>query len=224
MQKTQVLTSFYSTLLGTTQPSTWHFSLSSIYPSNSTNLHHIDAPFSHTEIAESVLGMNMHASLGPDGFGPTFYRKFWPLVKSKLHDLFQNFHSLQIDLQSLNRSYMVLIPKNSDAHTADASRPIALQNCPIKAISYLLTNRLQRSIYSLVNPNQTGFISGRGIAENFVFAADILNCCHRRKAPTIVIKLDFRKAFDSVNWYSLLKILNHHGIPPRFVAWVELLL
>jgi hypothetical protein len=69
---------------------------------------------------------------------------------------------------------MVLIPKKENARTPDAFRPISLQNCPIKAIAKTLTNRLQKIIPLLVNPNQTGFIGGRCISENFVFAANIL--------------------------------------------------
>jgi hypothetical protein len=73
----------------------------------------------------------------------------------------------------------------------------------------------------LVSQDQSGFISGRCISDNFVYAADLLNCCHKSKAPTIVIKLDFKKAFDSVKWDSLLAILEHRGFPPRFCRWIR---
>jgi hypothetical protein len=69
----------------------------------------------------------------------------------------------------------------------------------MKAITKVLTSRLQQNIHALVDADQTGFLSGRRISENIVYAADILRCCHLRKAPTIVFKIDFRKAFDSVN-------------------------
>jgi mannosylglycoprotein endo-beta-mannosidase len=39
-----------------------------------------------------------------------------------------------------------------------------------------------------------------------------------------MIKLDFRKASDSICWDSLLKILRHRGFPPKYVAWVKTLL
>lgn len=40
----------------------------------------------------------------------------------------------------------------------------------------------------------------------------------------MVIKLDFRKAFDSISWVSLLKILRHRGFPTRFCDWIDDLL
>jgi hypothetical protein len=73
----------------------------------------------------------------------------------------------------------------------------------------------------LVHADQSGFISGRCIAENFVYAAELLNCCHKRKAPAMIIKLDFRKAFDSISWKSLQKILKHRGFPRRFQMWIK---
>jgi hypothetical protein len=69
----------------------------------------------------------------------------------------------------------------------------------MKAITKVLTMRLQSAIQTLVDADQTGFLSGRCISENIVYAADLLSCCHMRKTSTMVFKIDFWKAFDSVN-------------------------
>ncbi len=39
----------------------------------------------------------------------------------------------------------------------------------------------------------------------------------------IVLFLDFRKTFDSVNHLFLFTLLSHMGFPPEFVAWITLL-
>jgi len=49
-------------------------------------------------------------------------------------------------------------------------------------------------------------LKGRSIAENFIYAADIVQACHKQ-APAIAPKLDFRNAFDSVSWQALDDIL-----------------
>jgi hypothetical protein len=51
-----------------------------------------------------------------------------------------------------------------------------------------------------------------------------VQCCHRRRVPALVIKLDFAKAFDSVNWTSLLHILRAQGFPDVWIRWMETLL
>jgi hypothetical protein len=76
---------------------------------------------------------------------------------------------------------MVLIPKKPGATEANAFLPISLQNCCIKILTKILTTRLQSQISRLVDIDQTGFIRGRSITENFVYAMELVQCCHKRK-------------------------------------------
>ena len=63
------------------------------------------------------------------------------------------------------------------------------------------------SMRAVVRLDQSRFVLGRCIIESFAYAADLLHCCYRRDSPTIILKLDFHKAFDCVNWSSLAHIL-----------------
>jgi hypothetical protein len=90
-------------------------------------------------------------------------------------------------------------------------RPIALQNFTVKCISKVLTTRLQPHIPSLISPDQYGFVMGHCLADNFVYVADLLRCCYQWQCPTIVLKLDFHKAFDCVSWDNLNTILLFRG-------------
>lgn len=56
-------------------------------------------------------------------------------------------------------------------------------------------------------------MKGRSISENFVYATELIQCCFQRKAPTLVLKLDFAKAFDSVDWQCLMDVLSARGFP-----------
>ena len=119
---------------------------------------------------------------------------------------------------------MVLLPKKPDACTVDAFRPICLQNCCVKILAKILTTRLQLQISKLVDLDQTGFIRGRSITENFVYAMELVQCCHKRRAPTLVIKLDFAKAFDTVNWDALEVVLQDRGFNSVWQRWIKLIL
>lgn len=122
------------------------------------------------------------------------------------------------------RAFIVLIPKGVAPPSPDAFRPISLQNCPPKALAKLLVNRLKPVIPALVHPDQTGFLSGRTISENFLYAADVLHVCARTKAPMLVFKLDFSKAFDSVSGPTLLSILRVRGFSEKWLGWISSLL
>jgi len=168
--------------------------------------------------------MNRCSAPGPDGFGTGFYAAAWQTIQSEVLAFLDGFHSEDIDLQRINRSYMVLLPKKPGAVAVDCFRPICLQNCSVKIAAKILTTRLQREIAELVALEQTGFVKGRSIAENFVHAAELVQVCHKRKAPTLVLKLDFAKAFDTVNWNFLLTVLQVRGFDVKWRNWVQKLL
>jgi len=94
----------------------------------------------------------------------------------------------------------------------------------MKLFTKVMANRVRPYITSLVDGDQTGFVHGRNIAENYVYAADLLACCHKRKIPTVALKLDFRKAFDSVSWDSLLAILEARGFDSKWIGWISTIL
>lgn len=183
--KAVVLHNFYSDLPGQLVQNTWDFLLSDLYTSASIHSDGLTAPFTMAEITEAIFAMDVNSSPGPDGFGPSFYSAFWTQTKGTLLRLLDSFHAGVLDLDGLSRAHLVLLPKKDGANTADAFRPISLQNCPMKLITKVLSSRLRPQILSLIDPGQTGFIHGRNIFENFIYAADLLSYCHKWRVPTI---------------------------------------
>lgn len=91
----------------------------------------------------------------------------------------------------------------------------------MKIASKCLATRLQAFIANLIHPDQTGFVRQRCITENFAYAAEIVQCYHKRKIPTVVLKLDFQKAFDSVQWSVLDSILAAKNFPALWRRWIN---
>lgn len=168
--------------------------------------------------------MDHNSAPGPDGFGSAWFAENWELVQQDLMDLFSDFFAGTANIEKINKAFIVLLPKRHGATTPDAFRPISLQNFLVKVITKVLTNRLQLQISQLIDLDQTGFMKGRFIAENFVLATELVQCCHKRKSPTLVLKLDFAKAFDSIEWDSLIKILHARGFPDLWCDWITKLL
>ena len=131
------------------------------------------------------------------------------------------FAAGEADLERLNRAFVVLLPKKPGAISPADYRPICLQNCSLKIAAKMLTTRLQKEIPKLIDIDQTGFIKGRSISENFIYALELVQSCHKRRLPTLVLKLDFAKAFDSVNWDSLLTIMACRGFPETWCSWIS---
>jgi len=223
--KTAALTSHFQQTLGSPGDASWSFNVEDLYadcPRVSEMA--LIAPFCSSEALTAVRAMNAHSAPGPDGFGPSFYKAAWNTVQPQLMAFLDAFYNLEAELERVNRSYIVLIPKTTTAVAVTAFRPICLQNCDVKVASKILTSRLQCELQNLISLEQTGFLQGRSISETFIYAMEIVQCCHKRKVPTLVLKLDFAKAFDTVIWDSLQTIMRARGFPDRWCAWINSLL
>jgi hypothetical protein len=50
----------------------------------------------------------------------------------------------------------------------------------------------------IIGKNQIGFIKGRNILEGVVVLHEVLHELHRSKARSLVLKIDFEKAYERV--------------------------
>jgi hypothetical protein len=101
-------------------------------------------PFSNEKINEIVSNLESDKSAGADGFNTDFMKKCWLVVKEDFYKLCQGFFNHDVCLQSINGSYITLIPKIENLVKVGDFRPISLLNNSIK----LLTKLLCRGLFS----------------------------------------------------------------------------
>jgi hypothetical protein len=105
----------------------------------------------------------------------------------------------QRGLQFLNQSFVVLIPKKENPQRVFDYIPISLTHSFAKIIFKLMANRLAPELHHLISINQTTFIKSRCIHDNFVYVQQVIKNLYRQNIPSLFIKLDISKAFDTVN-------------------------
>jgi hypothetical protein len=110
----------------------------------------------------------------------------------------------------------VLLPKSAETSTVKDFRPISLIHIVSKLISKVLTNRLAHRLSELVQANQTAFIKGRAIHDNFKMVQLSTRLLHAQKKSCMLFKIDIACAFDSVAWAFLIEILQHMGFSSRW--------
>lgn len=127
----------------------------------------------------------------------------------------------------VNNTVITLVPKVAQASYAKDFRPTACFTIIYKKISKILTHRMQSVIHEVVNDSQTRFIPNRCIADNNILLPTELIKGYSRKhvSPRSVIKVDIKKAYDSVERPFLENMLLELGFPTVFVGrimgWLE---
>jgi hypothetical protein len=87
-----------------------------------------------------------------------------------------------------------------------------------KIVSKAMAMRLADPISQIVDSNQSAFVRGRSIQDNFFMVQNSVRSLHRKRVPALMLKLDVAKAFDSVSWPFLIQTLRHRGFGPKWIA------
>ncbi|GJY71904.1 RNA-directed DNA polymerase, eukaryota, reverse transcriptase zinc-binding domain protein [Tanacetum coccineum] len=111
--------------------------------------------------------------------------------------------------------------KNPDANMVKDFRPISLIGSIYKIIAKILTNRLVGVLGDIVNEVQSAFISERQILDGPFILNEIMQWCRRRKKQSLIFKVDFEKAYDSVRWDFLDDILVKFGFGIKWRGWIQ---
>jgi hypothetical protein len=75
-----------------------------------------------------------------------------------------------------------------------------------------------------MSPNQSTFIKGHLIQDNFCCVLGTTKALASKKHPRVMFKIDLAKAFDSVGWVFLLVLLSTDGCLRTSINWVATIL
>ena len=177
------------------------------------------------EIKRAVFSLNPNSAPGPDGFPGSLYQKCWHIVGEDVCKAITIFFQHSWLLPGFNSNFITLIPKNPSADSISNFRPIALANFIFKVIPKILSDRLSNIAPHLISNQQNGFVKGRHIHNSIGITSECFNMLDRKNfGGNIAIKLDIAKAFDTLDWGFLLKVLTAFGFSTVFINWIKCIL
>ncbi|GJU61241.1 RNA-directed DNA polymerase, eukaryota [Tanacetum coccineum] len=103
----------------------------------------------------------------------------------------------------------------------EAVRPITLIGSIYKIIAKILTNRLVGVLGDIVNEVQSAFIKDRQILDGPFILNEVFLWCKRKRKQTLIFKVDFEKAYDSVRWDFLDDVLSKFGFGDKWRKWIQ---
>lgn len=99
--------------------------------------------------------------------------------------------------------------------------PIACGNVIYKIISKIMANRLAPLMSKIISNSQSAYVQGRSITDNIQLAQEIVRGYNvYRSQPKCCLKIDLRKAYDTISWSFLKEVLQGLRLPWIMVEWI----
>jgi len=167
-----------------------------------------------------VFYRNMSKSPGP-GFNFFFIKKNWDIVSKDIIRALHSFQSIGFIPRGCNASFITLVPKKANPSNLNNFRPISLVGGVYKILSKTLANRLKKVLPSIIDVNQSAFLSERSMLDNILVANETVDYLKKEKKSGVYVKVDFEKAYDSVEWEFLYYMLGRLGFGSTWIKWIK---
>ncbi|XP_019430034.1 PREDICTED: uncharacterized protein LOC109337509 [Lupinus angustifolius] len=100
-----------------------------------------------------------------------------------------------------------------------------MANFHFKIITKVLADRLASIAPKIISTQQRGFIHDRRIQDCICLASEAINLLdYKTFGGNIAIKLDIKKAFDTLDWNFLMDTLKAFGFSIQFCNWIKVIL
>lgn len=173
--------------------------------------------FSKEDIKGAIWSIPDDKAPGLDGYNIKFYKSAWSIIGDDITSAVQDFFRSGKMLKAWNNRVVSLLPKTSCPTTPSDFRPMACCHTIYKCISKLICSRLSH----IISQNQRAFVCGRSIIHNILLCQDIIRHYSRKNcSPSCLIKVDLRKAYDTMDWFFIKDMLVALGFPSHFVKIV----
>lgn len=182
----------------------------------------IEGILTYKEISNTLYQMKADKSPGISGLTAEFFKVFWKkLGHFVLRSINAGFISKELSITQ-RQGVITCIPKEDKPKNFLKNwRPLTLLDVVYKIASGAIANRFKQVLDIIISKDQTGFLKGRYIGENTRLIYDLMNHTEQNNIPGLLLLIDFEKAFDSLSWSFIQKVLKFLNFGPSICRWIE---
>ncbi len=179
-------------------------------------------PISISELNLAISKLKAEKSPGTDGYTSEWYKSFKPDLSPLLLNTFNWVLQKGEIPPSWREAFISVIPKeDKDKQECGNYRPISVLNLDYELFASISARRLERILPDLIHLDQTGFIQQRQTLDNIRRTLHILDQTNKNKTRSLIAGLDAEKAFASVRWEFLYKVMGKFGLHDYFVRIIQ---
>ena len=181
---------------------------------------------SSNEVLHAIKHGKHGVAPGISGFSREFYQKFGDDLIGFIMKYIQFSEQTGILSDNQRIGVITLLPKGTkDKKSLKNWRPITLLSTLYKIISGVIGNRFKQFLPKIIALGQEGFVDGRYMGEVTRLLYDTIYDAYSTKGKKgIIMSIDFEKAFDSVSFSFMEKVIETAGFPKIMQTWVKILL
>ena len=142
--------------------------------------------------------METNKAPSPDGFTVDLYHHCWPFLKDEAWWIMNNSQKTIGVLSAFISTFLTLVPKANNVADPKDFHPISLCNVIYKIITKFTASHLKPLIPMLVSIEQTSYVEGGQIMDSIILDNEIIYSLKHTNSQSMIIKLDFSKAFDKL--------------------------
>ena len=191
---------------------------------HSVHFNQIEGHLTIKELSQALKQTKNNKTPGIDGFPADFLKVFWTELCVWIQQALNTSYDKRKLSISLRQCLIICLPKkDKNREEINNWRPLSMLSSIYKLASAAIANRIKPILNYLIDRSQTGFISGRNIAESTRLVYDIIHTTDKLNIPGLLVSIDFQKAFDSISWKFIFKTLSYLGFGPNLQRWIKLL-
>ena len=182
--------------------------------------------FTLRDLKRAIARMKPRGAPGPDDLPPSFFKALGPLALEKLLQIFnRSFESGYCPQSWRNAIIIPLLKAGKSPSALESFRPVSLTSCAVKILERMIGERLNR----LAEDNgwfsklQAGFRHGRSCEDQITRIVQAIEDGFQKKEMnrSILVLLDFSKAYDMVWREKLITVMAEKGVPLQLLRWLN---
>ena len=182
--------------------------------------------FTMTELKRAINKMKRKGAEGPYNIPPAFLKELGNFALSELLSIF-NLSFRLAECPQIWRNAIILPLLKAGKLPSDLAsyRPISLTSCIVKILERMMNDRLYHlaETNGWFNNQQAGFRKGRGCDDQAARIIQAIEDGFQQKTMlrSILVLLDFSKAYDTVWQERLLLSMIDRGVPLTIIRWLR---
>lgn len=190
----------------------------------SSTLESVDINFD--SVSKAISGLNGNAAAGPDNIPPILLKKLAPILIFPLTFLFSAIIESGVVPNAWKIATVTPIFKKGASSKVSNYRPISLTSTSCKLFESVLKLHLLNflNFNKIITPAQHGFLQGHSTCTNLLEAVSDLSMGLDKSLSTLILYVDFAKAFDCVSVPKLMYKLRLIGITGNLLSVLASLL